>query len=489
MERKVGAFEFDDQDLNSILRHARILEGRTLAKIAEEAGSGNLTELKGKGAAGQLLQGWFAIDPNDNRDEPDLPSVRCEDGSLDVEIKAVPLKRRKRAGTRVKERCKVTNIDYFDLLSQTWETSRARHKLTGVIFVFYDYAGSATWQQSVVRKIIFWRLETSSNSGIIKADWQRTWNAVEAGRAHLISERDAAILGTSTAGAGRDSRDVQQPKSPELARKRAFSLKPAFLQTTFEAEFRPALYRSIVTITGRNIPPDFQKTVIEGLNPYVGLTLDQLAARTGLTLSTGKNGVARLIRKILGDDLGGGRLREIEELGIRAKTVPVREEDLWPLEAMSFPRCYLGDLVDEEWENSELLSDIECLLVIPVLARNRETPKGDRRIAKPFFWAPDPDEWVGIADEWNRYRTQVMKGLARSRAVKRGNRTVRSTRLLPATQTQYIHMRPHSADGTNFDETLPDTKAPVLCFWINQKFMQRVLRRELRNEPEFTAEK
>lgn len=479
MNRKIGPGDFDDQDLNSLLGHARNLEGKKLSDIAAQIGRADLTRLEGKGAAGQLLQCWFGLDANDNRDEPDL-SVRDGAGAtVQVEIKVVPLTARKRAGVRVKERCKVTNIDYFQLLTESWEASRAKHKLNAILFIFYDYAGKQDWQSSTVRKVLLWKLASSTSREIIRSDWQRTWRAVDGGLAHLISERHGAILGTSTAGAGRDARLVKQPKSDISAPKRAFSLKPAFLQTTFEAECERRTFESIETITGRKISASFQEDIITQLRSFAGLSLGELAAKTGIKLGASKNAVSNLLRASFGAGTGKSPLREVEELGINVKTVPVRDSNGNPWEAMSFPRTYLGELVEEEWENSEFLARLECLLILPVLSPERATPRLERRLAPPFFWQPTPDEWAGIEREWRNFQREIAEGHANVRFVEKHGRTQRVTKLTPGSKTEFIHMRPHSRDKEDFDETLPGTKAPVIGFWLNQSFVQRILRAEL----------
>lgn len=469
-----------DQDLKSFLGHARNLEGRSLAEIAKQMGREELLSLPGKGAAGQLLQPWFGIRHDDNRDEPDIVLMDPEHGQIEIEIKAVPLAAKKRAGYRVKERCKVTSIDYQKLLAETWDDSRAKHKLNAVLFIYYDYAGKDRWQSSTVKKTVLWYLAKSSSKSVVQADWMRTWTAVYDGKAHLISEGDAAILGASTAGAGGKDKEVVQPNNPDApARRRAFSLKPAFLKTTFEAECNPEKFESIVTLTGRTIPANFQDEVLKNLRPFAGLKLSEVAEKLGFELGAGKSAAATLLRRCFGATGTKHRLREIEELGIKIKTVPVRESDGWPYEAMSFPRVVLGELIEEEWVESELLAQLECLLILPILAPDRDTPKAERRLAPPFFWQPSVQEWEGIESEWSLFQTEVKKGKADATIAHDGGKTVRTTGLTPGRKTEFIHMRPHSRNGSDFDRSLIGTNAPVLCFWINQSFMQRVLRREL----------
>lgn len=477
MRREIAGHVFDDQDLVSIQDHADLLKGFSLADIAERLGNLRLLKGKGKGIAGQLIQTWFGIDPNDGRPEPDLPDVRTDDGRLvGVEVKVVPLLTRPK-GVKVKERCKVTSIEYRQLLEEVWDGSRAKHKLVAVLFIFYRYASPFDWAKSAVDRSIVWLLDRSASREVIHADWQRTWDMVADGRAHELSESQALILGASTAGAGGDSKHVAQPNGPTMARKRAFSLKPSFLQTTYEAAVQPKKFASVMTLRGQALDGGLHDSIIRGLRRFDGKTLAEIALELGLPREESKKAAASMLRRALGVSTGKQRLLELEEAGVKPKTVPVRSSDLWPLEAMSFPVMRLKEFAEEEaWEESDLRTHLECLLILPVMADRKDQEKWQRRLAHPFFWSPSPAEEEGIAAEWDDFQRQVRNGKAAYTRI--GGRRV--AQLRPSSETSFIHLRPKGPDGSVDDVDPEGNATQQLCFWLNQKFVQSILARNLR---------
>ena len=474
MLQTLGSITFDDQNFVSILAHARRLEGQKLVEVAETMRRTKLVELKGKGAAGQLLHTWFGLDQNDNRAEADLPTVSFPDNQIcGVEIKAVPLMVKKR-GLGIKERCKVTSIDYEKLLDETWALSRARHKLLSVVFIFYRYAGSSNWPTSQVEKVLHWTIEATPSRETIRLDWQRTWDYVNEGRAHEISGSHGAILETSTAGV---KRDVKQPRNPTvLARKRAFALKPAFLQTAYEFAVTPSRFESIAALRGKPLVADLQTELLQGFKPLIGETLGAIADKLKISRKKAKQAAALLVRRTLGILNDKKRLLELESAGIKPKTIPVRESDLWPCQAMSFPAMRFLEFVEEEWEDSEFRAHLDCLLLIPSLADHCDQELWSRRLAQPFFWSPSEEEEAGIISEWEMFKQQVAEGKAAYKRV--GGKRV--TGLTQYSKTKYIHMRPKGRDGTDDDVDPYGRPAPKLCFWLNPSFVQSLLIRNLR---------
>lgn len=468
MTPSIGENHFNDQDFVSIKNHAEKLVGLSLREIATRSGKDYLPKDADKGGGGQLLQAWFGL-RRDNRPEPDLLSVKFSDGNIvGIEIKGVPLSLRK-GGLRIKERCKVTNIDYTKLLAERWPVSQARHKLLHVLFIFYRYAGASNWADSTVEKIVWWRLDDSIAEPTIRKDWERTWDYVDKGRAHEISESHGIILAASTAGAGGDSKHVTQPKNPgDRARKRAFSLKPAFLQTTYGFAVAPNQFTSVPTLRKSS---DIKGEVLQRLRKYVGHTFSDIADALQIPKPKAKHAAALFVRRAFGIKDDTKRLLELEAAGVKPKTIPVRESDLRPLEAMSFPAMRLVDFAEEEWEGSELRAYLDSLLFIPVFAKDKKQNLWERKLASPFFWTPSEDEERGIAREWEMFRQEVLSGKA---AYTRTNGK-RISSLTGGSKTTYIHLRPKGRDGMDDDIDPCGRKTQKLCFWLNQSFVKSLL--------------
>ena len=156
-----------------------------------------------------------------------------------IELKVVPLVRSER-GVRVKERTFVSLIDYEALARETWDTASVRKKLK-ILFVFFEHLHGRSKKQFPIHSVVLWEpLDEIEQQ--IRSDWERVHAKVLAGLAHELSEGDGRTLGPSTKGA--DSSVLRrQPYSEELAKSRAFALKPSFTfglyvepPTPFEAE-------------------------------------------------------------------------------------------------------------------------------------------------------------------------------------------------------------------------------------------------------------
>ena len=478
MRVSIGQFTFNNEVVSDVMLHAKLMEGKTLRELSSIMSRPDLLLREGKGAAGQLIQRWFGIEPDDTRAEPDLPNVLHDLGEvLGVEIKAISLRPLKRkGGLAVKERSSVGMIDYPSLLKQQWVSSHARNKLCSVLFIFYEYAGKERWIDSVVRRVLNWRIGGTTED-IMRVDWQVVWQMVYDGRAHELSDSLSKLLSATTKGPGGRGSEVPQPNSTIMARRRAFALKPAFLRTQWGILKNPSAYQSIETLTGKRIGGDLQSVIIGSLSPFVGKSLGSISKELGIKLTSSKSAAAFLLRRSLGITNDKVRLLEIEEAGVKIKTVPALEKNLMPLEDMSFPAMSLREFGEEDWEDGEFLCQTECLLILPVFAKERKQPKGERILRQPFFWSPTPTEWEGIEKEWRMFQKAVNSGAAKVRFEKRGKKMVRKNDLPPASETSFIHTRPHSKNAKDFDVDPLGNRTSRLCFWFNKKYIQAVLKR------------
>jgi DNA mismatch repair protein MutH len=119
-------------------------------------------------------------------------------------------------------------------------------------------------------------------------------------------------------------------------------------------------------------------------------------------------------------------------------------------------------LIEEEWEDSDLLSRIEHMLFVPVRGLTRSTPLDGCTIGAPVYWEPTADQLATIEREWRTYRDLIRSG--------------RADDLPKESQTTAIHVRPHGRDSTDRDEA-PGTDTQIRkSFWLNKRFVQEILR-------------
>jgi DNA mismatch repair protein MutH len=90
--------------------------------------------------------------------------------------------------------------------------------------------------------------------------------------------------------------------------------------------------------------------ILTAFSPYVGRTLGDIADSLGIPQVAGagtarpKHAASLLVRRVLGVMSDEKKLIELEALGVKPKTIPVRDPGMRPFEAMSFPAMSLVEL-------------------------------------------------------------------------------------------------------------------------------------------------
>ena len=135
----------------------------------------------------------------------------------------------------------VTQINYFAIAEETWDSASVRAKLT-ILFVFFERLrerGKGDWP---IRHVTLWQPNEAVEQGMSQ-DWERVKAKVAAGLAHELSESDGRILGPCTKGVdGTSTRS--QPFSDIKAKPRAWALKPVVLGVLEQIETRTTRFRN-----------------------------------------------------------------------------------------------------------------------------------------------------------------------------------------------------------------------------------------------------
>ncbi len=434
-----------------IMALARALVGCTIGEIPGVVGSKESPRVTDKGAVGQLVERAFGIARN-NEQAPDFSGAA-------IELKVVPILRGKRK-VRAKERTVITMIDYFRLSEEHWENASVREKIKKILFVFYVHEAEVEAARMTIAAVVLWAPD-SEVLPQLKHDWTAVHAKVRAGNAHLISEGDGRLLGACTKGA--KTIWVSQPHNAKhKAKKRAWALKQSLTTWLFEAECAGSRLNVTSVYDTLRIPKlqDFESRVLQELRRFRGLTLADIARELKTTLDGGKSAAAVLVRQAIGVSDNRARIREFEERGIRVKTIPLSPKGV-AYEAMSFPRFDHMRVADETWEDSELLSNLQRLLIVPLVRDKRASSKDTQVWGTPFFWTPTPSEFDGIRKEWEDYVARIARGDAE--------------RLPPASATKYIHVRPHGRDSSDTEEAPSVGHVPKKCFWLNSEYTAKIV--------------
>lgn len=445
---------FDPQTAGAdeILAYAKHLRGKTLRELLPASGALKEGSAGDKGAFGQYVERIFRL-PRSNAQRPDFEHAG-------VELKVVPL----RDGTkeiRAKERTSVTMIDYTTLPRERWSDATARKKLQSILFVFYVHREGVDVLDLKIEDCIFWSPDEALLPQL-EHDWSIVRQKVIDGEAHLISESDGRVLGAATKGAG-GGRTVPQPFNPSVgAKRRAWALKPSLTSWILTDARRPQGVASISVASALGLPPasDFESAVLKRLSRFSGRTVKDVASELGVKLSVGKSGAALIVRRAVGILDDRALIREFEERGVEVKTVPLSPEGK-PYEAMSFPAFRYKQVILEEWEDSDLLTRLQRLLIIPLMRKTRKAPTADAIWGRPFFWSPSAEELREIRQEWEGFLRQIREGRAAS--------------LKGYSRTRFIHVRPKGLDGTDTDDAPLCGPVVKKAFWLNPAFVQRIV--------------
>jgi len=238
------------------------------------------------------------------------------------------------------------------------------------------------------------------------------------------------------------------------ARSRAFALKQAFTKTLYRP---PPREEQVLTVSEA---PDLESRLLARFSRFIGRTVGSVGDELEVPTSDAKSYAAAVARRAFGASSVRARIKEFEETGLTLRITRVNG-DLFPYEAISFRAFDYFELLEESWEDSALMSDVEYMLLIPLHAPKRAAPQRDSTFGKPVFWRPTASDLTLIAREWELYRLEIRDGKA--------------NQLSTASQTTAIHVRPH---GQNRQDTMPapgEPNARKQSFWLNQPYIQRIL--------------
>ncbi len=425
-------FDYTTANRAQIGAEARTLVGKRLIDLDPSAPMVPSSP-QNKGAVGRIYEAAFGIEPNSRR-EADFPAAG-------IELKSVPI-RLVGGEARAKERVSLTMIDYKSLPTEHWETAAIRKKLDDLLLIFYRWDPLLPIARFETLAAEIWRPDAESIRQI-RLDWEAVQRLVIQGRTGEVSEGGTRLLGAATKGRGHGSTT------------RAWSLKQTFVAYIYRSLTTPT---PMATTSGVDPATAFEREVLARVEPFIGRTLTDLASHVGRS-TTGKAAVAQTVRALLGQR-GTGRAGEFERFGIETKIVPINRAAR-VVEAMSFPAFVHEELAYETWEASDLLSRLQRMLIVPVY-RERRADTAAMRLGRPFFWSPSPAELEGIGREWEAMRSAIDRGEA--------------ARLPKASETKYIHVRPKARDARDRDPAPGGIDVIKKSFWLNQRFLERVLR-------------
>ena len=430
---------YDPSDRDSLMEYARKLDGSTLGEWIFDQGS---LITGGKGDFGRILESEVFYIENNSDPVPDFEI-------LGIDLKATPLKRKKRGGETPKERLVLSTINYMDIIKDGWDKFFSKNGKLLIVFYLYE-EGKDVFSYRIM-KAMLWEY-SDEDLLVIRDDWDKIADMVKAGRAHELSEGQTMYLGAARKGMGHGANMRPQPYSTELASQRAFSLKQSYIGQIWN---RMKDADSLIDLSKFDESRTFEEDVLSRFDEFKGLYTEEIRNKVGPELQTAsKSYFASLARRMMG--IRTQKIMEFEKAGVMMKTIRLQPNGV-PKEDMSFPYFEYAQLISTTWEDSEFF---ECLNRRFLFIIYQMDKKGVY-FKDVMFWSMPLNDQKKSEDVWSKTLKLVKKG--------------EYDGLPKSSENPVSHVRPH---GRNRDDTTPGldgSPQTKKCFWLNRRYIAEQL--------------
>lgn len=469
----------------SIFEYSKYLIGNSLSSLFCE----NFEEhfFKGKGGLGQMVEElFFKYDINNNRE--------ADFNEAGVELKCTPLLRKADNSLRIKERLVCTMIDYFEIVQTPFKDSHLVTKCRLMLLLFYLHVyGKKSYEYKFLFRVL-WQIP-EKDLILIKQDYELIADKVRRGEAHLLSEGDTVYLGACRKGQKGDKPQAQ-PFSDIKAKKRAFSLKPAYTRYILELVEKSgndyycnyvAPKQELVSLVNieelKSLP--FEKLISDRFKKYIGKDYLQICDMLGIEPYQSKSKYAE-VASLIGSKGKAKRLSRTEEFiksGICMKTIRLSESGM-PKESMSFKNIDYCEVAENNlWEDSELYEIFTNRFMfvvfkpvhgeaITIYNKKKDNACTEQRyvIDKIFFWTMPPHDLELAKEYWENIRKNVL-----------ANR-IDAKYFWSIKNHRKFHVRPKAAKADNRTVNPNGGEAYKYCYWLNAEYIKTIIDSESNNE-------
>ena len=317
----------------NLLSRSHELRNHYVDDVLKESTSSN------KGLVGNLLENWFGLE-NNNRKEADFKLW-----GIDVELKTTPIKTLKNNTHSSKERLVIGMINFNNIDEPKFSKTSSFKKIRKTLIVNYELSNN--------RKIFRDSYMLAISRGemkIIEQDYKIIRNKILSGNAHLLSDSDTTFLSASRKGHKENPSKYKHSKIP--AKRRAWSLK-----TTFMTRVVRAHYDNIVSGAVKNTLSVYRNQIINLINSYKDLSVDEIDTKFGRKISKNKSRHRLAVEQILKSK--GITKDKLKEYNINIKVMKERKNGKIQ-ESMSFSQIDFFEYQQFDFEQTEaynLLND------------------------------------------------------------------------------------------------------------------------------------
>lgn len=306
---------------------------------------------------------------------------------------------------------------------------------------------------------------------IIKHDWECIIQKIKDGKAHEISEADTMYLGACTKGINSET-VRKQPFSEILAKQRAFCLKTSYMTQLVRDYIGGEHPERLLT----NIQPNqnFEEYLNDKLLQFKGKSVRELIRIFNLD-SKAKNLNELILSKMLGIK---GKISNTEEF-IKANIVPktIRIASNGKIkESMSFPTFKFEEIVNEEWETSNIYNMFYTTKFMFAIFVQKDNEYYFDRIK---FWnMPVSTLNSDVHEVWSKTKDIIASG----NIVKSVVNGKRETNFPGMSDNNVCHVRPHGQTANDvYPLPVPDNYTGLYeytkqCFWLNSSYVLSIIK-------------
>lgn len=403
----------------------------------------------------------------------DINSISAPDfEKAGIELKVTPYKRNKNNTLSAKERLVLNIINYMEEYKNTFYTSHFWYKNNKIQIIWYLFEPNVPKKDLKVTHEKLFTFPEEDLPTIIN-DWEFIINKIKEGKAHELSEADTMYLGACTKGTnGQTVRP--QPCSSIMAKQRAFCLKQSYMTTIVRKYI--GNYEDVEKIL-KNTKDTFADFVDNVINKYKNKTQKELIQELNIEPdTTAKNLNGMIVARMFNVKSNLRKTDEFQKANIVPKTIRV-EEDGTIEQSMSFPCFSFIDIVNTDFENSDIKEELETTKYMFFVFKKDNKDYVFKGIK---LWnMPQNLIETNVKNMYDKTKEVILNGNIVKTIRKDGKRV---TNFPGMKENKVCHVRPHGQDS---DDVLP---LPVKdnftglneytkhCFWINNKYLEEILK-------------
>ena len=466
---------YDNCNIDSIEEYALTLLDKNLLEVL---GSNNfrIKESKSKGRLGQVVEEeFFGYNINSVKD--------ADFKEVGVELKVCPLKQikkneksdvlRLREGIAAKERVVLSIINYMDIYNEIWDTNTLMKKLSKILFMFYMYEKDKRIEEYIFNIISLWE-PSESDLEVIKSDWNIILSKINEGKAHEISEGDTMYLGACTKGSTAEKSKRKQPFSDVMAPQRAFCLKNSYVNSIIDELLNRKYYsknkNKELYIEGKT----FDKIILDRLNIEIGKNLKDIMSQLEINRERKAKNFINLVVNDIFEKKFGARINEIiefEKSNIEVRTVLIKNNGM-PKESMSFDLINYTEILEENWEDSDIRQRFENKKILWVVfkteknySKQSELNLEDIVLHKIKFWNMSIEDLDNdMKYVWQDTVNKIKNGIYND--------------FIKISDNKKFHVRDKGRNSNDCMLTPQGTFEKKRAFWLNASYIKEIIEKE-----------